>query len=50
MPRVEQAERELLERTLTANKGNIQATARELGVSRGTLYRKISKYGIDVTG
>jgi DNA-binding NtrC family response regulator len=38
------AERRFLEATLRANGGNIQATARALGVSRGTLYRKISRY------
>ena len=40
------AERQTLEDALRANGGNIQATARRLGVSRGTLYRKIKKYGI----
>jgi transcriptional regulator of acetoin/glycerol metabolism len=43
---IEDAERQLLERALKANGGNILATARSLGVSRGTLYRKISKYGL----
>jgi DNA-binding NtrC family response regulator len=47
---LEDAERELFVRALKANDGNILATARQLGVSRGTLYRKIRKYGIDVPG
>ncbi len=38
------AERRFLEAALRDNGGNIQATARALGVSRGTLYRKISRY------
>jgi DNA-binding NtrC family response regulator len=38
------AERRFLEAALRENGGNIQATARALGVSRGTLYRKISRY------
>jgi two-component system, NtrC family, response regulator AtoC len=40
------AEKRFLANALQANGGNIQATARALGVSRGTLYRKIVKYGI----
>jgi DNA-binding NtrC family response regulator len=42
------AERRFLVRALAANGGNIQVTARALGISRGTLYRKIDKYGIPV--
>jgi len=41
---LEEMERHFLERSLAANGGNIQATAKAMGVSRGTLYRKISKY------
>jgi DNA-binding NtrC family response regulator len=40
------AEHQLVEQALKANDGNILATARQLGVSRGTLYRKIKKYGL----
>jgi two-component system response regulator FlrC len=38
------AERRFLETALREHGGNIQATARALGVSRGTLYRKIGRY------
>ena len=41
-----EAERRLLEKALAAHGGNIRATARDLGVSRGTLYRKMRKYGL----
>ena len=43
---IHDAEQKLLEETLKSNGGNIQAAARQLGVSRGTLYRKIRKYGL----
>jgi DNA-binding NtrC family response regulator len=37
-------ERQHLEATLKFNDWNLQATARDLGISRDTLYRKIEKY------
>ncbi len=40
------AERELVARALKESGGNIQATARALGVSRNTLYRKLTKYNL----
>ena len=40
----ETLEREYVERALAANKGNISRTARELGISRPTLYELISRY------
>ncbi|MCC6624961.1 MAG: sigma-54-dependent Fis family transcriptional regulator [Deltaproteobacteria bacterium] len=42
------AERSVVEAALRANQGNILATARALGVSRGLLYRKIAKFGLKV--
>jgi transcriptional regulator with PAS, ATPase and Fis domain len=45
---LDHAERALVERALETHAGNILAAARELGVSRGLLYRKIAKYGITV--
>ncbi len=42
---VEEAER--IRRALEKHKGNRLATARELGISRTTLWRKIKKYGIE---
>ena len=42
------AERWLIEDALERNRGNVRATARELGISRATLYRKARRYGISV--
>ncbi len=41
-------EKKILEENLEKNKGNIKLTAEILGLSRATLYRKISKLNIDV--
>lgn len=38
--------RKLIESTLAAHNGNIAKTAQKLGISRGTLYRRIRKYGL----
>ncbi|MCS7158435.1 MAG: sigma-54 dependent transcriptional regulator [Blastocatellia bacterium] len=43
---VEEAERHLLKLALQAHDWNVSATARELGISRDTLYRKIKKYNL----
>ena len=40
---LDQAENELIERTLRACNGNVSATARRLGVSRSTLYNKMKR-------
>lgn len=40
-------ERDLIQRTLARNKGNITKTAAELGVSRPTLHELIAKYVIE---
>ena len=40
------AERALIERTLERCDGNLTRTAAELGLSRGTLYRKLEKHGL----
>lgn len=40
------AERGILERALVGAGGNVTAAARTLGVSRATLHRKLSKFGI----
>lgn len=42
----EEAERKLLEKTLIATGNNRRQAAAILGVSRGTLYNKIKKYGL----
>ena len=40
------AEQERIRRTLAANGGNITKTARQLGLTRQALYRRLEKYGI----
>ena len=40
------AEQAQIRRTLAANRGNIAKTARQLGLSRQALYRRMEKYGI----
>lgn len=43
---LERAEAEVLERVLNKYKGNRTQAARELGISRATLWRKMKKYGL----
>ncbi|PWT87917.1 MAG: hypothetical protein C5B54_11510 [Acidobacteria bacterium] len=45
---MEEAEKKLLEMALASHDYNLKATAGDLGISRGTLYRKIKKYNIPV--
>jgi len=40
-------EQDALEKTLNHFKGNICKSAKSLGVSRPTIYRKMKNYGID---
>ncbi len=40
------SEKEKIHSLLIINNGNISKTARDLGIARSTLYRKLSKYGI----
>ena len=42
----EEGEKILIERALRKHKGNISYAAKELGVGRQTLYRKIDQYGL----
>lgn len=44
--RFDSIEKEAIERALANNNGNYSKAARELGIGRSTLYRKIKKYGI----
>lgn len=39
-------EKALIIKTIEEKNGNIQATAKQLGIARNTLYRKMKKYGI----
>lgn len=43
---IEKAEMEVLKRTLERNMGNRVKTAKELGISRATLWRKMKRYGL----
>jgi len=45
-PTLESMERLLIERALAHREGNIRAASRDLGISRGTLYRKARAFGI----
>ena len=47
---MQEAEKALLELALKEHDYNIKATAADLGISRGTLYRKVKKYNIPVDG
>jgi len=46
---LEQMERSLIVDTLAKCKGNQTVAAKKLGISRSTLWRKISKHGIDLS-
>ncbi len=47
VPVVEQLEREYLQRVLQENGGRVGEAARQAGMSRRTLLRKMNLYGID---
>ncbi len=47
--RLEAVERETLRRALRRSQGNIADAARQLGISRSTLYRKMQRYRMDAT-
>lgn len=44
---VEKLEKKLIKKSLEKNRGNILRTAKEIGISRPGLYKKIEKYRID---
>jgi sigma-54 dependent transcriptional regulator, acetoin dehydrogenase operon transcriptional activator AcoR len=44
---LEQSEREMLVQALTQNGGSIPDVARQLGISRGTVYNKIRRFALD---
>jgi DNA-binding NtrC family response regulator len=43
---LEQSEQAMIRQALEQCAGNIQRTARMLGLSRGALYRRMEKYGL----
>ncbi|MBE7464782.1 MAG: sigma-54-dependent Fis family transcriptional regulator [Planctomycetes bacterium] len=47
---LEEEERRLIERALEVLKGDVQAASEKLGIGTATLYRKINRYGFDLTG
>ncbi|MFW5856310.1 MAG: sigma-54-dependent transcriptional regulator [Planctomycetota bacterium] len=47
---LEDLEREAIRQSLAHTGGNMQQTARQLGISRSTLYSKVRKYGITGAG
>ena len=47
MVRVEDYERKAIKNALNNNNGNLSRAADDLGVARTTLYRKISRFGIE---
>ncbi|PWT90448.1 MAG: DNA-binding response regulator [Acidobacteria bacterium] len=44
---MEDAERQVMEKALRETDGNLHAAARQLGISRSTLYRKMKVYGLE---
>ena len=44
---VEIIEKQIIETSLSDNKGNIQDTMQTLGIARRTLNEKMRKYGLD---
>lgn len=46
----DQTEKEFLLRKIKKNNGNISKTARNLGIQRSNLYKKLDKHGIDYRG
>jgi DNA-binding NtrC family response regulator len=44
---IKEMEREMIVRTLDANRGNKNRTAKQLGISRRSLYNKLERYRID---
>ena len=43
-------EKEFLVKKLRENNGNVSKTARQLGMQRSNLYKKLEKYSIDLRG
>jgi DNA-binding NtrC family response regulator len=43
---LEELEREAIVRALESNRGNLSDVARQLGIGRSTLYRKLEQYGL----
>ena len=44
---LDQVEREMIERALAEHAGNLTRAAEALGLSRGALYRRLEKHGIE---
>lgn len=44
VPNLEEVERQAIETAIRQNDGNLTATAKQLGISRQTLYNKIKRF------
>ena len=44
--RLDEVEKKLIKKALTRHKGNISQTAKELGITRAALYRRMEKHGL----
>ena len=47
---LDEAERHLIQRALARCAGNVSEAARELGVSRSALYRRLQHHGLKAQG
>jgi transcriptional regulator with PAS, ATPase and Fis domain len=43
---LEDVEKNIIEKVLRKNKGNITQAAKDLGLTRASLYRRLEKYGL----
>ena len=43
---IEEVEKDVIQRVLRKNNGNISAAAKELGLTRASLYRRLGKYDL----
>ena len=43
---LEKMEKKMIQKSITQNSGNLSKVAKELGITRATLYRKMEKYGV----
>ena len=48
--RLEELEKLYIEQTLARNQGNVSRSARQLGISRSTMWRKMKQYGLGQPG
>jgi transcriptional regulator of acetoin/glycerol metabolism len=44
---LDEAEKVLIEKALERSEGNVSKAAKELGLSRSALYRRLQRYGVE---